>query len=386
MKSRSALALVLVLWLRLLCLPCLLCTRPCWGQNSADEVSTAAARARFNEGVRFYDRGEYELARAAFLQAYALKRHPAVLINLALSCIKSGHALEAYRDFKQFLAEATDITDKQRADVNRGVAQALTQLGQIDVVATAGDAVAVDATHVGTAPLVEPIPIEPGAHILTAKSPNGEVNTKSVSVLAGHEVVAVVTRTASTPAPLAGDQSTPMPTATPTVAAPPGAAAPSSLTRSASSLGLTTPATDERPPNGETRSSGGLFPANMAPFYVSLAVAATGGGLAVGMQLEKLSAQHAASDAMDFVQTHRGTATRSQLAAAQAAIAKDTDAVNGDATASNIALVVGGVALVTSVVYWAIAKRSVVYSGALPILLAPVGGASSGGLRLGAQF
>ncbi|HEV3191671.1 MAG TPA: hypothetical protein VGY54_14275, partial [Polyangiaceae bacterium] len=377
--SRSVLALALVLSIPL---PC---PRPCWGQNSADEVSTAAARSRFNEGVRFYDRGEYELARAAFLQAYALKRHPAVLINLALSCIKSAHALEAYRDFKQFLADATDITDKQRVDVNRGVAQALTQLGQIGVVATAGDEIMVDATHVGTAPLVEPIAVEPGAHIVTVKSPNGEVNTQSVSVLAGHEVVAAVSGVASRPEPLTGDRSSAIQAEAPVLTAPPGAAVPS-LPRSVSSPGRPLPAIDDRPPNGETRSTGGLFPANMAPFYVSLAVAAAGGGLAVGMQLEKLSAQHAASDAKEFFQTHQSTATRSQLAAAQAAVAKDTDAVNGDATASNVALVVGGAALITSVVYWALARRSVVYSGALPMLLAPVGGASSGGLRLGVQF
>src|SRR5271165_3315566 len=84
-------------------------------QTGAEDPVTAMARARFKEGVEFYDKGQFEQARAAFLQAYALKKHPAVLLNLAWSCLKSGHAIDAERYFKQFLADSKDITDKQRA-------------------------------------------------------------------------------------------------------------------------------------------------------------------------------------------------------------------------------------------------------------------------------
>ena len=69
-----------------------------------EDPTTAVARSRFKEGVDFYDKGQYEQARASFLQAYALKKHPAVLLNLAWSCLKSGHALEAEHYFKQFLS------------------------------------------------------------------------------------------------------------------------------------------------------------------------------------------------------------------------------------------------------------------------------------------
>ena len=83
-----------------------------WAQP-AEDATTSMARARFKEGVEFYDKGEFEQARASFLQAYALKKHPAVLLNLAWSCLKSGHAMEAEKYFKQFLSEGKDITDKQ---------------------------------------------------------------------------------------------------------------------------------------------------------------------------------------------------------------------------------------------------------------------------------
>src|SRR5215472_4781680 len=80
-----------------------------------DDPTVKAARARFNEGVDFYDKGQYENARAAFLQAYALRKHPAVLLNLAQSSLRSGHALEAAKYFKQFLRESTSITASQRS-------------------------------------------------------------------------------------------------------------------------------------------------------------------------------------------------------------------------------------------------------------------------------
>src|SRR6185503_3408313 len=64
---------------------------------------TDMARQRFNEGVHFFDRGEYDKARGAFLQAWALKRHPAVLLNLAQSSLRSHHEAEAARYFEEYL-------------------------------------------------------------------------------------------------------------------------------------------------------------------------------------------------------------------------------------------------------------------------------------------
>ena len=81
---------------------------------------------------------------ASFLQAYALKKHPAVLLNLAWSCLKSGHAMEAEKNFKLFLSEGKDITDKQRADANDGLNQSHSKLGRIEVSAVPGTEVTVD--------------------------------------------------------------------------------------------------------------------------------------------------------------------------------------------------------------------------------------------------
>src|SRR5678816_2680726 len=70
-----------------------------------DPATIEMARQRFQEGVRYFDAKQYDKARAAFLQAYALKKHPTVLLNLAQSELRSSHDAEAADHFSEFLRE-----------------------------------------------------------------------------------------------------------------------------------------------------------------------------------------------------------------------------------------------------------------------------------------
>src|SRR5690348_14418208 len=65
------------------------------GAPPVNDSVTVVARQRYTEGVAAYDAGRYEDARSAFLQAYALKRHPAVLLNLGQSELRSNHPEDA---------------------------------------------------------------------------------------------------------------------------------------------------------------------------------------------------------------------------------------------------------------------------------------------------
>ncbi len=161
-----------------------------WAQGSTDEATTSMARARFKEGVGYYDKGQFELARASFLQAYALKKHPAILLNLAWSCLKSAHALEGARYFKQFLTDSKDISDKQRADANDGLTQARAKLGQIDVTGAPGLDVSIDGDHIGTTPLPEAALVDIGAHSVHVRAPDGTVDMQSITVLGGEKATA----------------------------------------------------------------------------------------------------------------------------------------------------------------------------------------------------
>jgi hypothetical protein len=169
-----------------------------------DDPVTMQARARFKEGVEAYDKGQYENARLAFLQAYALKKHPAVLLNLAQSSAKAGHPLEAAKYFQQFLKESTTASPQQRADAESGLAEVRQKLGRIEIIVPAGTEITLDEKErLGTAPF-DPIDVEPGPHSLRAPNETVRVTANAgqkVQARFGGSVQPVVPAPVPTPAP-----------------------------------------------------------------------------------------------------------------------------------------------------------------------------------------
>lgn len=178
-------------------------------QGAADPF-TDMARQRFQEGVRLYDQGKYEEARAAFLQAYALKKHPAVLLNLAQSELRSNHPVEAARHFSEFLRDNPSAEAAERKAAQDGLTAARTQTGQIDVkVDVAGADVFVDGELVGRSPLAEPVDVAPGSRKVEARFPGHPTQTVDVTAQVGQVSPATLTMGAPggpTPPPTAGPE------------------------------------------------------------------------------------------------------------------------------------------------------------------------------------
>jgi hypothetical protein len=162
MRKRACLATLL------LAAACLATSVPPAQAQDKDAI-TEMARRRFQEGVKFFDQKRYEEARAAFVQAYALKHHPAVLLNLAQSEIRSGHVLEAARHFSAYLRESPNVSAAERAEAEKALAAARTKLGRIHVSVASGAEVLVDGEVIGQAPLPEAVDATPGSHIVEAK-------------------------------------------------------------------------------------------------------------------------------------------------------------------------------------------------------------------------
>lgn len=316
---------------------------------------TTMARARFREGVEYYDKGEFEQARAAFLQAYALKKHPAVLLNLAWSCLKSGHVREAEQYFHQFLAEGKEITERQRADANDGLNQVHSRLGKIEVAAPAGTDVTIDGEHVGVVPLPEATYVEPGFHSVLLKTPEGAVDTEGVTVTAGTGTIARLSHAgppAGAPAPLA-PQEIPPPAA-PAAAAPPPVPPPGAPR--AAALPSEHPEPEKRG-NGNT----GLLVAG----GVVTGVAVAGLGTALGMLFARNAAQNNANATKNQIlaySTQHGINPNNCDSPPAGALTNacniwknDNSTVDTDATVGNIAVAVGGVAAVGATVIWIVA-------------------------------
>lgn len=312
------------------------------------------ARARFKEGVAFYDAGKFEQARMSFLQAYALKTHPLVLINVALSCLKSGHAVEASRDFRQFLVDGKDLTEKQLADATDGLRQALAQVGQIAVSVDSKAEVTVDAEPAGTAPLGDTLLVEPGAHTVGIRAPDGTTDTRTLTVGAGDKVVATFVHPA--PAP-------PAPSVLPEPVAPPPVVAPHPQVP-VESPSPATAAPPARGPQDEPKPSEPLpneppteTPSSVLPLWPSyvgyvLAAPAIAAALYVGLKSESDAQTNADVTRSNIVQAGGACpAATTTFAASCAQYASDLNLENTDRTVAYALAASGAVLFVASTVW-----------------------------------
>jgi tetratricopeptide (TPR) repeat protein len=184
-----------------LCLvPCLLL--PLW-QNLAlaqSEGETEVARQRFREGVAHYDRQDYEKARLAFLQAYLLKPHQAVLLNLAQSELRAGRHAEAAENFAKYIRENPTAPAMDHAKA--GFEEARLRVTELDVQVDATAAsVSVDGTDVGRSPLPNPIYLMPGRHSVIARKGNASAEKVLDAIPGRHEYITLELREGYTPAP-----------------------------------------------------------------------------------------------------------------------------------------------------------------------------------------
>ncbi|AUX43134.1 mucin and cadherin-like protein [Sorangium cellulosum] len=239
--------------------------------QSSDPV-TEVARQRYEEGVKAYDAGRFEDARTAFLQVYALKQHPAVLLNLGQSELRSNHLEDAGRHLQQFLREHTAATPEQRAAAERGLADVKRRTGFLVVIADANGAdISVDGTLVGKAPLLDPVFVKPGKHTLFATYQDKSATTQ-VDAKIGVATPATLTlgTTGAPPAPAAAAPGAPSPA--------PGAQAPGAQAPGAPSPGAPLPGT----PPAQSPAASATQPAPGAPApSTSPATASTSGGFSV---------------------------------------------------------------------------------------------------------
>lgn len=292
--------------------------------QATDEATTKAARARFQEGVSLYDKGQFEASRAAFLQAYALRKHPAVLLNLAQSSLRSGRPYEAAKYFQQYLREASTATPAQHADAEKGLAEARTKIGRFDVSAPSGAEISVDGTAVGVAPLSDSVDVEPGTHSVRARMTDGTTETKSASARAGERVAVQLSapiKEVAAPVPV---PSTP----------------PSNATETNEPERPQSTTFDVQPSNKS------FWPKSMAPVYIGAGMVVVGVGSAIVFNAFKQSALDSAKNTAGLILANNGTsstcnAPSSRFAAACKSLQDDVDRSNTDNTIANVGIGVG---------------------------------------------
>jgi hypothetical protein len=141
------------------------------GAQQQGENETEIARQRFREGVAHYDRKDYEKARLAFLQAYLLKPHQAVLLNLAQSELRAGRHAEAAENFAKYIRQNPTAPAMEHAKA--GFEEARLRVTELNIqVNASGATVSVDGADVGRTPVPNALYLMPGRHTVVARKAN----------------------------------------------------------------------------------------------------------------------------------------------------------------------------------------------------------------------
>lgn len=214
------------------------------GAPPANDAVTEIARQRYQEGVKDFDGGKWEEARGAFLQAYALKRSPAILLNLGLSELRAGKYYEdAGNHLQQFLRETPGASPDQRATAEKGIVEVKRHSGMLVIGVDANGAdVSLDGATVGRSPIIDPVFVKPGKHTLFAVY-QGKSSASVVEAKTGATVAATLSLgVAGAPAPaVTPPPITPSPV-TPSIA-PPGSGLPPGMMGPGTPPPVTPPAT-----------------------------------------------------------------------------------------------------------------------------------------------
>jgi hypothetical protein len=189
-----------------------------------DQEARARAKTLFEGGVAAYEAGRYEEALASFQEAFRVRPHPLVRVNIANCYDKLGKPLEALFHFEQFTA--ADVgTPEQRKEVSAAVERLRKQVGQVIVRVTPdGAMVTIDGGEQRRTPIVDALSLTSGKHEIEVKLDGYQTVRRSLQVQGGTttELNLVLAR-AGEPAPVAAPVPALGPGDQPQVAAPPAA-------------------------------------------------------------------------------------------------------------------------------------------------------------------
>ncbi|WP_437511478.1 PEGA domain-containing protein [Sorangium sp. So ce1099] len=161
-------------------------------QRAPSDAMSDKARKLYIEGVMAAEKERWADAYASFVAAWALQKHYTIAGGMGTCELM----LHRYRDAAEHLAfyvreiekDAT-TTAEERAAAVETYAQARAKVGAVLVsVNVQGADVLVDGARVGTAPLADPVFLEPGAHTITVQREGYVPLEKRVEVAAGSEV------------------------------------------------------------------------------------------------------------------------------------------------------------------------------------------------------
>jgi hypothetical protein len=204
------------------------------GTAASARAQGNTAQAQFDYGLAEMEAGRYASGCPALAESYRIDPHPGVLFTLAECENKGGKIASALTHYEAYLDLFERMSDEQKAHqrgrdkVSREQRERLrAQVPQLAVSlpgsAPPGTTVMRDGELLGAPSLGAPLPVDPGEHVLVARTPDGAAHETRVVVEAGQrkEVVAELTGPPPGVVPATGAAPPPAPARAPeTVSAP----------------------------------------------------------------------------------------------------------------------------------------------------------------------
>ncbi len=232
------------------------------------EAMTDKARELYNEGRALFADSEWDKAHASFLAAWSLKKHWQIAGMLGLCEVR----MDRFREAAEHLAfsirtGAGNASQEEMKKLREALDRAKRKVGTVRVqVDTDNAEVRINDRVVGKAPLFDSLFVEPGDHVLRARTHEHASSEVKVSVQAGgmKEVLLRVDQVISE-----GEQ---------------GAGAPGSVSKNGTADVTTQPVDDGR---------------SLTPAIIGGAMAAVGLGIGVGFTLSANGKESDRDDAVD---------------------------------------------------------------------------------------
>ncbi|MGK3996175.1 PEGA domain-containing protein [Sorangium sp. So ce1024] len=150
------------------------------------DALTDKARQLYEEGRQAAAAGRWAHAHASFYAAWSIKPHYQIASNLGVTCLMLGRNREAAEYLTRYLREAPASKVKERQSAEASLKEALAKVASVTVQVTpAGAEVTVDGAVMGTAPLADPVFLDPGKHDIGAKLDGYVPATRPIVASAG---------------------------------------------------------------------------------------------------------------------------------------------------------------------------------------------------------
>jgi hypothetical protein len=153
------------------------------------DAAHAEAHDRFDRGLALFDEGDNAGALVEFQRAYRLVENTVVLFNIGLVLARMGRAVEAVDALDGVLAHPDRISADRFALARRIRDEQSLRIAAVDVAANVtGARIEVDGIEVGATPLVMPLRILSGTHVISVQATGFLPERKEIAIAGGDKV------------------------------------------------------------------------------------------------------------------------------------------------------------------------------------------------------